>query len=213
MQDKIRVLFLASDPFRDRAPLVLDREVRAVRGGVARGGVELIPYFAANTRELQTALLLHEPQIVHFAGHGAGIHLADAHGRPGAVGKEALATLFGILSEWVKVVVLNGSDTLPLVRVLGEVVDHAIGMDQPLGDTSAIVFARAFYGALAAGRTVQASFDLAVRQLEMEGSAGSAIPVLRSRPGVDPAEPLGAEPGGPPPPPASSRRWSRRAAR
>lgn len=213
MRDKIRVLFLASDPFGDGAPLRLDREVRAVRGGVARAGVELVPYFAANTRDLQTALLLHEPQIVHFAGEGAGIHLADAHGRRGAVGKEALATLFGILSEWVKVVILNGSGTLPLVHVLGEVVDHAIGMDQPLGDASAIVFARAFYGALGAGRTVQASFDLAVRQLEMEGSAGSAIPVLRSRAGVDPAVPLAWEHVGTPPPPPTARRWSRRAAR
>jgi hypothetical protein len=211
MQDKIRVLFLASDPFRDGARLRLDREVRAIRGGIAREGVELTPYFAASTRDLQTALLLHEPQIVHFAGQGPGIYLSDASGRPGAVGKDALSTLFGVLSEWVKVVILNGSGTLPFVHVLGEVVDHAIGMDQPLGDTSAIVFARAFYDALGTGKTVQASFDHAVRRLEVEGSAGSALPMLRSRPDMDPAMPLAAEPGGTAPP--TSRRWSPRAAR
>jgi hypothetical protein len=94
------------------------------------------------------------------------------------VTREALAELFGILSEWIKVVILNGSDTLPIVEALGEVVDYSIGMDQPLSDPSAIAFAEAFYGALGLGETVPASFDLAVR-----GFQGDALPVLRIRPG------------------------------
>jgi hypothetical protein len=197
MQDKIRVLFLASDPFRDRAALRLDEEVRAVRHaihrGTARDGVELIPYFAARTRDLQDALLRHNPRIVHFAGHGGDtgvIYMGDASGRPGAVGKEALAALFGILSEWVKVVILNGCDTLPIVEALSEVVDYSIGMSQPLGDDTAIVFAEAFYGALGMGKSVKDSFDLAVNQLRIEGNAAAPIPVLRIRPGVDPSLPL-----------------------
>jgi hypothetical protein len=201
MRDKIKVLFLASDPFFDRAPLRLDEEVRAVgnalRKGTARDSVELIPYFATRTRDLQEALLRHDPQIVHFAGHGGGsgvIYLGDAQGRPGAVGKEALAKLFGLLSEWVKVVILNGCDTLPIVEALSEVVDYSIGMNQPLGDASAISFARAFYGALGMGKSVQASFDLAVIQLEIEGNPDASIPVLHVRPGVDPVTPLVAPP-------------------
>lgn len=202
MRDKIRVLFLASDPFRDRAPLRLDEEVRvverAIRVGNARDGVQLIPYFATRTRDLQYALLQHDPQIVHFAGHGdtGGIYLGDANGRPGVVGKEALATLFGILSEWVKVVILNGCDTLPTVEAVSEVVDYAIGMNQPLSDASAIVFAEAFYGALGMGKTVKDSFELAVNQLRIEGNAEAATPVLRIRPGVDPAVPLVVKPSG-----------------
>ncbi|HYJ79446.1 MAG TPA: CHAT domain-containing protein [Longimicrobiaceae bacterium] len=207
MRDRIKVLFLASDPFRDRAPLRLDDEVRAIEHAMRRGRacdrVELAAYFAARTRDLQDALLLHDPQVVHFAGHGddSGVlYLSDEHGRPRPVGKDALGKLFGILSEWIKVVILNGCDTLPTVDVLGEVVDYAIGMNRPLGDASAIVFAEAFYGALGMGQTVQASFDLAVHQLELAGNAGSAIPVLRIRPGVDPAVPLVAGPTLPPPP-------------
>jgi hypothetical protein len=169
--------------------------------------VKLVPCFAPRTRDLQDALLLHDPRIVHFAGPGDGggvIHLADAYGRRGVVEKEALAELFGILSEWIKVVILNGCDTLPLVETLGGVVDYAIGMDQPLGDASAIVFAEAFYGALATGRPVQASFDLAVGGLNGEAHAASTIPVLRIRPGVDPAVPLVAPAG--PPCPAGERK-------
>jgi len=192
MRDKIRVLFLASDPFRDRAPLRLDEEVRAIEHAIRRGRerdrVELIPHFATRTRDLQDALLRHDPQVVHFAGHGGGtgaLYLGDEHGRPHPVGKEALAKMFGILREWIRVVILNGCDTLPTVEALGEVVDYAIGMNRPLTDPSAIVFAQAFYGALAMGQTVQASFDLAVNQLELEGNAEATTPVLRIRSGVD----------------------------
>jgi hypothetical protein len=219
MQDTVEALFLASDPFREGASLRLHTEVRgverAIRRGRARDQVKLVPCFAPRTRDLQDALLLHDPRIVHFAGPGDGrgaIHLADAYGRRGVVEKDALAKLFGILSEWIKVVILNGCDTLPMVEALGGVVDYAIGMDQPLGDASSIVFAEAFYGALGMGKPVQASFDLAVGRLESESLAASAIPVLRIRPGVDPAVPLVA-PAGPPAPPETARRWSRPAAR
>ncbi|HEY0152212.1 MAG TPA: hypothetical protein VGB92_09455 [Longimicrobium sp.] len=219
MQDNVEALFLASDPFREGASLRLHTEVRgverAIRRGRAHDRVKLVPCFAPRTRDLQDALMLHDPRIVHFAGPGEGhgvIYLADAYGRRGVVEKEELAKLFGILSEWIKVVILNGCDTLPMVEALGDVVDYAIGMDQPLCDASAIVFAEAFYGGLGMGKPVQAAFDLAVGRLESEGFEATAIPVLRIRPGVDPAVPLLA-PAGPPAPPETARRWSRPAAR
>lgn len=204
MEDALRVLFLASDPFQDDAPLRLGEEVVAVEHAIGRGRVELVPCYAPRTRDLQNALLRHDPRIVHFAGHGGPIRLGDTHGRRGVVGTEALAKLFGILSEWITVVVVNGRDTLPVVEALGEVVDYAIGMDQPLGDASAIAFAGAFYGALETGMTVQASFDFAASRF---GRAEAATPVLRIRPGVDPSVPLLADPAGSRP--QASRRWGR----
>ncbi len=179
MRDEIRVLVMASDPFREGASLRLDEEVRAVERALLGGGrVKLVPCFAACTRGLQNALLLHDPQIVHFAGHedDAGvIYLADAQGRPGVLGKDAVAKLFGFLSEWIKVVVVNGSNTHPMAETLGRVVDYAIGMDRPLGDPSAITFSQAFYGALGNGESVPAAFDFAVSRLDVAG----AMPVLR----------------------------------
>ncbi|HYW08494.1 MAG TPA: hypothetical protein VE913_16160 [Longimicrobium sp.] len=194
MREKIRVLFLTSDPFRDRAPLRLDDEVRVIRRALrlrgAGDGVELIPFFARRTSDLQQALLLHEPRIVHFAGDGGAIYMAGPSGRPGVVESEVLATLFDILSEWVKVVIVNGCDTVPIVEALGEVVDYAIGMSQPLTDPSAIVFAGAFHGALGMGETVRDSFERAVNQLRNEGVEEAALPVLRIHPGVDTSVPL-----------------------
>lgn len=196
MRERIKVLFLASDPFRDRAAPRLDAEVRAVgraMRGRTRVPVELAAHVAAHTRDLRDALLRHDPQIVHFAGDGgdpAVLSLCDAHGRRRRVGKEALGDLFGALSEWIRVVIMNGRDTRPTVEVLGGRVDYVIGMDRPLGDVSAIVFAGAFYGALATGRTVRMAFALAVRRLATGQRSGAIAPVLRIRPGVDPALPL-----------------------
>jgi hypothetical protein len=156
-----------------------------------------VAHLATRPRDLQDALLRHDPQIVHFAGHGDDdgvLYLGDEHGRPRPVGKEALGNLFGTLSEWIEVVIVNGCDTLPTVEVLGAVVDYAIGMNRPLGDAAAILFAEAFYGALAMGHTVQRSFALGVSRMELDGNAESATPVLRIRPGVDPALPLVARP-------------------
>lgn len=192
MRKKIKVLFLAADPFRTGAPLRLDEEVRAIehaiRKGTARDTLELVPHFATRTVDLQDALLRHEPQIVHFAGHGdtpGVIYLGDEQGRPHAVSKEALRGLFGILKGSVRVVVLNGCDTLPVVESLSEVVDYAIGMSRPVSDESAIVFAQAFYSALAMGRTVLAAFELGVSQLEIEGNPEAGIPMRRIRRGVN----------------------------
>lgn len=197
MEDRLRVLFLASDPFRDQARVRLDEEVRAVEHALRKsrvgGRVQLAACFAPRTRDLRDALLRHDAQVVHLAGHAGDsgiLYMGDARGRPRPVGREALAILFGILREWIRVVIVNGGDTRPTVEALGEVVDYALGMDRPLGDPSAVVFAEAFYGALAVGGTVQESFELGVRRLKIEGGAGSVVPVLRIRPGVDPAVPL-----------------------
>jgi hypothetical protein len=196
MRDKIKVLFLAADPFRAGARLELGEELRAIDHAIQLGGardtLELVSHFATRTRDLQNALLRHEPQIVHFAGHGskAGvIYLGDEHGEPRAVDKDALGRLFGILAGEVRAVVLNGCHTLAVVEVLSQVVDYAIGTNRRISDVSAIGFAEAFYAALAFGRDVQQAFDLAVNQLMLDGCDEAEVPVLRVRPGAT-AEPL-----------------------
>lgn len=179
----MRVLFLASNPFLDGAAERLEQEVRAIRPRRAR--VKRVPYHAPFIHDLQHALMAHEPQIVHFTGPGP-IYLGDGFGRPGVLEMKTLAKLFGLLNEWIRVVILNGCDELPALDPLSQVVDYTIAMTQPLSDPSAISFAEAFYGALGTGRTVQASFDAALKVLD----AGTAPPVLRIRQGVDPSLPL-----------------------
>jgi len=191
MREKIRVLLLAADPFTETR-LRLEEEVRAIDGaiqqGSARDRLELLPHLAVRVRDLQAVLLRHRPQIVHFAGHGdvsGGIVVGDDFGQPKAVARDALNLLFRVLANPPRVVVLNACSTLTGENSDDNVVDVIIGMNNEIGDDSAIFFAEGFYGALAAGETVAKAFEHGVVRLKLEGSPDAMMPVLRIRPGVD----------------------------
>jgi Leucine-rich repeat (LRR) protein len=70
---KIKILFLASDPFKTHA-LALDEEIRAItakiRSSDYRDALELISAWAVTRDDLHQLLLQHKPHIVHFSGHG-----------------------------------------------------------------------------------------------------------------------------------------------
>jgi hypothetical protein len=211
MHDKLKVLCVASDPFRQGASPRLDQEVRAIRKAIrrsrARDRVELVPHFATRASDLREAVLRHQPRIVHFAAHGdspGAIYLADEQGQPGRVDRDALRTLFSTLNHTVRVVVLNGCSAPETVDALSEVVDYTVGMSRSISDESAIEFAGAFYSALATGRNVLAAFELAVSQLELQANPEASIPLRRIRRGVNLDIPLVSPPAegaaGPPPP-------------
>ena len=191
MREKIKILFLAADPFRDTARLELGEEMRAIdhaiQQGSAREALELVSHFATQTGDVQATLQRHRPQIVHFAGHGnpGVVYLGNDRGGREGVGKAALARLFGALGGGVRVVVLNGCHTLPIATALSKVVDYAIGTKDQIGDAEAIQFADAFYTALAFGSPVRQAFDLAVARLMAHGSPDAGVPVLKVRPGAD----------------------------
>lgn len=194
---RLTVLFLASDPFGGHDQRRLEDEVHAIRRVVesdgASGRIQMAARFVTRPSDLRDALLRHDARIVHLSGHGdapGALCLADEHGRRRRVGAAALAELFGSLRAWIRMVVVNGRDTLRVTAALGEVVDYAIGMDRPITDSAAIGFCGAFYAALAMGRPVRAAFAAGLREMEMDASDGFGIPVLRVRPGVDAAVPL-----------------------
>jgi hypothetical protein len=201
MSAKIKVLFLAADPCTEgSSSLRLDQEARAIAGAIRRGrereALEFASEWAVRISELAGALLQHQPQIVHFAGHGsgglrsAGILLADDRDVAKAVDAEALRGLFASLARAPRMVILNACNSRPAVEACGSVVDYTIGMKSAIADTAAIAFAQSFYGALAFGTSVQTAFALAVNRLQMEGTGASRLPMLKIREGVDPSEAL-----------------------
>jgi hypothetical protein len=191
MRNRITVLFLPADPSRKAARREMEDEMRALEHAIppdARDALRFVADFAARPRDLRSALLRHQPQVVHVAGYGEGpfvIRLDDEHGHPQAVEREALGELFGAARDAVRVVVLNGRDPLPAVEALSEVVDYAVGMHSPPGDGQAFVFARAFYTALTRGRTVLTAFERGLGQLQRAGTAPAQMPVRRIRRGVN----------------------------
>jgi hypothetical protein len=193
MTDTIKVLFLAANPHADR-PLDFGREVQRIvdriRKSVGRDRLEFTSEFAVKPADLQDALLRHSPHVVHFSGHGyagGGIWLEDEKGAEHAVEPESLVELFTILKRSIRVVVLNACDSQPAVEAINGVIDYAIGMSAPISDPGAIVFAEAFYGALASCAPVGDAFGLGVNRLRLEGSAEALIPRLFTRDGTSEA--------------------------
>lgn len=196
MPDKIRVLFLLANP-RDTSALRLGEEVRGIEEqiekGSARDSFDLIHHLAVRPRDLQRILLKHQPQIVHFCGHGnhtEEIILEDDAGQSKPVSRTALAALFRILKDNVRIIVLNACFSRAQAEALNESIDYTVGMKKEIGDKMAITFAGAFYQALAFGRSVSEAFELGKIELELGGIAGSDLPELFVRSGVEATKPI-----------------------
>jgi CHAT domain-containing protein len=189
---KVKVLFLAADPFKQNA-LSLDEEIRAItariRAAEHRDRLDLVSAFAVRPDDLQQLLLQHRPHVVHFSGHASQAEqliLQDQDGQPKPVSKDALTNLFEVLKRNIRVVVLNACDTTPQAEAIAKVIDCAIGMNTEIGDAAARVFAAAFYQALGHSCSVQEAFDLGKNALMLEGIPEEQTPELHHRENVDP---------------------------
>jgi hypothetical protein len=194
MPDRIKILFLSSNP-KNISRIRLDEEWREVseriRMAKLRDHFELIPVLAVRPRDVTQALLEYKPHILHFAGHGSpteGIVLEDNNGQTKLVSADALAHLFGVIKDNLRVVLLNACYSGLQVGGISQVIDFTIGMQKTIGDKSAIVFASSFYEAVAFGRNVKEAFDLGVSGLMMEGIAESDVPLLVQKSGADAAK-------------------------
>lgn len=188
---QIRILYLAANP-RKSVQLQLGREIREINSKIGaasfRDRFEIISCWATRPCDLHQALLEHRPHIVHFSGHILNTEelvLEQDQGEPKLVGKAALARLFSILKDNVRIVVLNACNSRAQAEALCEHVDCAIGMHELIGDDAAIEFAGAFYRALGYGRSVWEAFQLGRSALELEGVPEERAPQLLVRPGVD----------------------------
>jgi CHAT domain-containing protein len=197
MDNQITVLFLAANPVNMGSRLRLDKEYRdisdKVRAGRRRDSIKLVCEWSVKASDLAQALLAHNPQIVHFSGHGGrsnGITLEDDFGNAKPVNKQAFARLFKALKDDIRLVVLNACYSEDQANWLKEIVDYTIGMSAEVKDNAAIAFSAALYEALSYGRTVRSAFELALTSLDLKDIPGSDVPRLLAREGVDESLPF-----------------------
>lgn len=182
----IKVLFLAANP-SDTTRLRVDEESRAIdqalRLAEFRDRFELVQHWAVSVADLQGLLLRHNPDIVHFSGHGSEdseIILEDQAGYSQPVPVQALSRLFSILKDHVRCVVLNACYSVEQAQAIAQYIDCVIGMSDAIDDRASIGFAASFYQALAYGRDVKTAFELGCVQIDMENLTGQDIPQLLS---------------------------------
>jgi len=181
---KVKILFLAANP-ADTPMLRLDQEVRAMdealRQAEYRERFEIIQHWAVRVSDLQSCLLRHTPDIVHFSGHGSGVNeivLEDAQGQAQIVLAVALSKMFGLFKEHLRCVVLNACYTSEQAQAIGEHIDCVIGMSKAIKDQASLNFSAAFYQALGYGRDVQSAFELGCVQIDLQGLAEGDTPQL-----------------------------------
>jgi hypothetical protein len=130
--------------------------------------------------DLRRALLDHEPEIVHFSGHGTGRRglVFEEAGEPLFIAGDALAGLLGLCSSHVKCVVLNACYSEVQAMSISSVVDFVIGMSRAIGDIAAIRFSTGFYDALASRRSYTDAFRFGCNAISLRGIPESLTPTL-----------------------------------
>lgn len=189
--NKVKVLFVASDPFRQK-PLDLAEEIREIttkiRASEYRDVLQLLPAFAARPDDLLQLLNEHRPQIVHFSSHGTKseeLVMQGEGGQPKAVSKQALKRLFRTMKGNIRLVLLNSCYSETQAEAITEEIDCTIGMNRAISDRAAIVLAGAFYRAIGFGESVQMAFEQAMTALMLEGIPEEDTAILKCGPGID----------------------------
>jgi molecular chaperone DnaK (HSP70) len=190
---KAKILFLAANP-TDTTHLRLDQEIReidqALRQAKFRDKFVIEQHWAVRVTDLQSYLLRHNPDIVHFSGHGSEsseIILEDYRGKMHPVSARALSRIFSALKDNIRCVVLNACYSEQQARAISEHIDCVVGMSKAVGDSTAITFAASFYQALGYGRDVYTAFELGCAQIDLQNLDEPDTPKLLA-PNSNPSE-------------------------
>lgn len=179
----IKILFLAANP-SDTTRLRVDEESRAIDQALRQAefrAFAIEKHFAVRVADLQGFLLRHQPDIVHFSGHGSSmgeILLEDNTGNSHPVSVRALSQLFLVLKDNVRCVVLNACYSEPQAQAIARHIDCVIGIADAIGDRASVSFATAFYQALGYGRDVKTAFALGRLQIDLENLGEEDQPQL-----------------------------------
>jgi hypothetical protein len=184
----VRILFLAANPPEDTDRLRLGAEIReidqALRQSDFRDRFDVRPHWAVRASDVQELFLRHQPDIVHFSGHGSAsneIVLEDQAGNSQPVPVRTLKGLFSVLKDNIRCVVLNACYSEQQAEAIAEHIDCVVGMSKAIGDAAAISFSAAFYRALGYARDVQTAFDLGCLQIDLESLDDQDVPRLLAK--------------------------------
>ncbi len=170
----IKILFLAANPL-DTVRLRTDEEARAIDQALRQAenrNFTVSVHGAVRTDDLQELLLRHQPDIVHFSGHGAeeqALILEGPNGNGVRVSGAALRQLFGVLKGNIRCIVLNACYTEAQAKGLAEVIDCVVGIEDAISDEAARQFSTAFYRGLGYDKSIGDAFALGQVQIELAG--------------------------------------------
>jgi hypothetical protein len=187
-----KLVLLSASP-TDQERLSVDIELREVKSSIKEASkgpaFVVVEIGALRAKDLLGALLDERPDILHFAGHGdeATLYAVNDANRTHPIPKVALADLFAGLRDHLRLVVLNSCSSAEESQAIADQVGCVVCMREPVEDTTAQVFARAFYRALASGCTVEQACELGANAPHLEGHEKAPVQIVSGK-GANPAE-------------------------
>jgi hypothetical protein len=190
---KLQILFLAANP-EHSTHLRLAEEARTIqekiRATAHRNTIDLVSSWGVRPDDWLQELNERHPQIVHFSGHGSSqgeIMCQGPREKTVPISALALKELFHACKGDTRLVILNACYSELQARAIVEEVDCVIGMNNQIYDSVAITFIASFYRALGFGHSVQKAFEQGKVAIGLNNLPEKEVPVLLTRPGVDPA--------------------------
>ncbi|MCI5192414.1 MAG: CHAT domain-containing protein [Candidatus Electrothrix sp. AU1_5] len=181
-----RILIFSANP-QDTSRLRLDKEIREIQDRLKRTkyGNQFILQSAPAVRihDLQQQLLEHEPDIVHFCGHGEeeGILVEDEQAKSVLIPSEALASLFALCADHVECVLLNSCHSHVQAEAISQHIPYVIGMKKAVGDEAAVEFAAGFYTALGFDKSIEQAFEFGRNAVQLYDLPDHLTPILLQR--------------------------------
>ncbi len=167
-----KILILSANP-ATTPRLQFDKEIREIEEGLKRAKLrdrfEIKASLAIRIRDLRRAMLDHEPNIVHFIGHGEedGIFVENEQGTASFVSSEALSGLFELFSKQVECVILGACYSATQADIINQHIKYVIGMTGSVKDGAALEFGVGFFDALGAGRSVEDAYQFGCVAISM----------------------------------------------
>ena len=181
--EKKKILILAANP-KTTSRLRLDEEIRGIDESLKRSNYRdrfvIYSLLGTRPRDLRRELLYHNPDIVHFIGHGnkEGLLVEDEMGMSVRFPSKALAGLFELFSNKIECVILNACYSARQANAISKHINYVIGMQNEIKDKAAIEFAIGFYDALWAGRSLDDAFKFGKNAIREFNLPGHQVPLL-----------------------------------
>ncbi len=181
--NKTRIVFFAANP-SDTDRLAINKEFSEIKKLLSQSKQRdefILDYSpATNDDDLQQQILSFSPDIVHFSGHGElnGLYFQNDNNQKLFIHQDSLADFFKLFENRIHCLLLNACNSEPQAQIISQHIDYVIGMNAPIGDKAAIIFAKGFYRALFNGESIDKAYQFGCSAIDLAGINEYRTPVL-----------------------------------
>ena len=186
MSDRV-ILIVESNP-KDTQRLKVNNEKRAIRDALRLTNTHqqftLEIENAARIKDLGDAIARFNPEIIHFMGHGegeSGLCFEGEDARKQLLANPSIDQIFELASSSVKFVFLNACYSEIQAKIIAKHIDHVVGMNNKIPDTTALGFAEQFYHYIGLNKSVSEAFKWAKAMSKAHELEDHLVPVLLNK--------------------------------